>query len=100
MDKKIPTELLERIKFKKPNNQNPSPDQPIDYIKFDEFPCPDCDKSIRQQLHQIRQYVKPQVHFRTKCENCGLVKDPETGKFTVDFRAANGRFLDYFTKKE
>lgn len=100
MDKKIPTELLERIKFKKPNTHNPSPDQPIDYIKFDEFPCPDCDKNIRQQLHQIRQYVKPQAHYRTKCTNCQLTKDPETGKFTLEQSDVMARFLDYFSKKE
>jgi len=100
MDKKIPADLLERIEFRKPTTHNPSPDQPIVSIKFDEYPCPDCDQMIHQAKHSIRKYAVPQPHYRTRCENCFMVQDPETKQYDVHVSNAYRRFLDYFTPKK
>lgn len=100
MDKKIPADLLERIQFRKPNNQNPGEDQAVEYIKFDEFPCADCKKMISQSKHSIRRYAVPQPHYRTRCENCFMVQDPETKQYDVHVSSANRRFLNYFNTKK
>lgn len=100
MDKKIPADLLERIQFRKPNQQNPSLDQSVEFIKFDEYPCPDCDKTIKQAKHTIRKYLKPEPHYRTRCENCLMVQDPETKQYELTTNGANRRFSDFFTPKK
>jgi hypothetical protein len=100
MDKKIPADLLERIQFRKPTSHNFAADQSVEFIKFDEYSCPDCDKTIKQAKHTIRKYLKPEPHYRTRCENCFKVQDPETKQYELTTNSANRRFLDYFNTKK
>lgn len=93
----MPKDLLERITFTKSKDQEPLR---IESISYDKHPCDDCDREIERPAHEIRKYVGPPTHSRTKCKNCHYFKDPVTGEFTVHSAHANRRFLEYFKQKK
>jgi len=92
----MPKDLLERITFKKSKDQDPPK---IESIRFDTVPCDDCDRDIQQPAHEIKKYVGPPIHSRTKCKNCQYYKDPDTGEYTVHASHTNRRFLEYYKQK-
>jgi len=91
--------IKERIVWNPPSKGKEAELPTIAEIKYDPYPCEDCGKTIsccRIVEHSVRQ--TPHLHMKHTCRICGLAKDPQTGKYTLDTKGYNA-FLRTLKRK-
>lgn len=75
---------------------------PIELIKKKqpEHPCEDCGKMVTNRCVHSKLLQSPKPHWRHTCNVCRMTKNPDTGKFSINFSNAQSFFVDYFRYKD
>jgi hypothetical protein len=79
--------------------ENPTQAYQITRLKPIIKPCEDCGLVVENRIVSHKIYSFPHAHWRTNCENCRRTKNPETGKFDVDFKNSQSVFISFFSNR-
>lgn len=90
--------LAEVAVFEREDN-NASKPLVLKELIFNEKPCRDCGKLIKQELHQCTVNSFPKKHCKTKCLNCNVFRHPETQKFDCSQQDITAYWRNYFTSE-
>lgn len=86
MDKPIPEELAQRLKynFKTGNNK----------LLPELRKCDDCSQMVENRTVEMRWRTPPYRpgHWARRCDKCNLYANPETGVFEFDLKQINAFF--------
>lgn len=100
MDKPIPKEILDRIKWSKASTQHfDIRPQGIDMGK----PCEDCNRWVEHRVVDIsivKELKSQAAHTRFKCTNCGLYKSPLSGVYEWDSVELRKHYTQLNQKKQ
>jgi hypothetical protein len=44
-------------------------------------PCPDCELEVKDRRTTLKLFSTPNPHWRERCNNCRLTRNPESGEF-------------------
>jgi len=88
--KGIPKEIADRFELK--HNKHFEAEPPtIKTIHYEPTPCEDCGLTVTDRRLDIRLrsdnpgqfYGNFNKHWGIHCRNCDMMRDPDTGKFTI-----------------
>lgn len=94
----IPDDLKRRLKFKSSKKEPASPPTLVS-VEYQERPCKDCGRSIKQEKHEFKHYVNPS-HWRTICQNCKHFYNPKTGNYDINQNGATAFFKTFYKTKD
>lgn len=94
----IPKTILDRIKFKRPQNRDRQEFPGVKEILYDAEPCDDCGIWVTDRRLEIIRYDEPKLHYRTRCKNCNLFRHPKTKKFSIPTQQATAFFRGFYRK--
>ena len=88
--KGLPKELVDRCEWKTVKHEEAAPPT-IKTIHYEPTPCEDCGLTVTDRRLDIRLrrdnpgqfYGNFTKHWGICCRNCDMMRDPETGKFTI-----------------
>lgn len=80
-------------------DNNPTQAYQVTRLKPITKPCEDCGLVVENRVVSHKIYSFPHAHWRTNCENCRRTKNPETGKFDVDFKQSQSVFISFFSNR-
>lgn len=85
MNKPIPEEIYKRLHFEKvrPHSEDPDPFPAV--VKIDPIAkqCEDCDLVVEDRRIDVILSENPVRHWRRKCVNCNLFKNPDSGIYDL-----------------
>lgn len=79
---------------------NPTLNVKIKRLKPMVKPCEDCGLKVDNRVVSKKLYTFPKNHWRTQCENCRRVRNPESGQFDVEADRSQPVFISYFNKQD
>jgi hypothetical protein len=102
--KELPKEILERIVWKKRTTQwnESDPDEIAEILPLNGV-CDDCGREIETSRTVQCRLTKSQAvksHFKVKCSICNLYRNPDTGKFDLDYQEINSLYRLVLHKKD
>jgi hypothetical protein len=74
---------------------NPTLAVQLKKLKSQKHVCEDCHNSVTDRVVNCRLYSYPVPHWRTTCEACNMVKNPQTKQFDIKCIRAPAFFLSY-----
>jgi len=97
--KAIPKDILDRIEWRSTGEMKAAVPVPK-RITHEPKPCDDCGMTVIDRRIEYRQRINPELHWAQKCENCNLLKHPETGVFEVKSSQYQAIYKAYIAERD
>lgn len=98
-DPEDPEDQKPKRKYQPPKF-NPNIPPEIKTVKHTPLPCEDCGRICEGRRVEHRLLISPERHWRSRCDACGLTKDPNTGKYDLKYnRNIQDAYKKFFNRK-
>ena len=99
---RLGVEVIERQgqQFELSATHNPTLNVKIKQLKPIIKSCEDCGKQCQNRVVSKNLYTFPRKHWRSHCNNCQRVFNPETQQYDLTFNQAQAYFTAYLKNRD
>lgn len=79
-------------------DNNPTLNWEIKKIKHQTRLCEDCGELVNNRIVELKICEYPKPHWRERCANCKMSRNPDTGQFDLTSTEASNTYRELLTK--